>query len=359
MTVNTLGLAIIGAGMMGTLRGRVARANGAVGHITVYDVDRDKAAAVARLIDAQVCESAQQAIENAEVQAVSVSTGPKFHYDIGMQAVRAGRCVLVEKPFTQTVEHARELTSAADENGVGLFVGYSQRFRHQFLSARHHVALGQLGQLTGGLMTFYTTRGRAERRLDREPTASPTGNNFPHLADLALWFMNGELPFRVTAVSSRGPLGRHRDVALTAWTTVQFEGGGVITMGTSWELPPNYPAYHASIGVDMFGTRGVLRNDDSHRDAILSSDGPMIALDAPDMPGLELEQVFLGTYPPGGEAFHQIWGAVKDETDAFISCAARGVTSHDVLSGGGEATNVRTLIAAAAASLESGQPVLV
>ena len=61
-------------------------------------------------------------------------------------------------------------------------------------------------------------------------------------------------------------------------------------------MPPNYPAYHASIGVDLFGTRGVLRIDDSHRDAILSSDFPVIAVDQPDMPGAELEHVFLGTY---------------------------------------------------------------
>ena len=48
---------------------------------------------------------------------------------------------------------------------------------------------------------------------------------------------------------------------------------------------------------------------------------------------------------------------MKEETDAFISCAARQANNHDVLSSGTEATKVRRLIAAAAASLESGQPV--
>ena len=145
--------------MMGTLRGKVARANPAVGHITVYDIDKDRAAATAKLIDASGVRQCRRRPSKApEVQAVSVSTRPGAHHEIGLQAIRSGRAVLIEKPFSRTVEHARELTAAADEHGVGLFVGYSQRFRHHILSARHHVALGQLGDLTGGLMTFYTTR---------------------------------------------------------------------------------------------------------------------------------------------------------------------------------------------------------
>ena len=357
MRDGQIGLAIIGCGMMGSMRARIAAQNAAVGLITLHDIDTEKAATLAREIGAVACDSSDEALEHPDVGAAIISTRPVSHHELGMKAVESTRTVLVEKPFTRETAQAQELTDAARERSVGLFAGYTQRFRPNYMGAKYQVSLGQIGQVTGGLVTFYTTRARAENRLRKEPNGSPTANNFPHAADLALWYMAGSSPTRLTAVTSRGPLGEHADVALTAWCLVEFDSGAVVTIGTSWELPPQYPAYHATMAVDLFGTRGVVRIDDSHSDVLLSSDDRIGTLDAPDMPNLDLKQVFMGTFPPGTRAFGQVWGPVREETEAFIRCAVDGASGHEVLPGGEAAIEVRRVIDAAARSLETGQSV--
>jgi myo-inositol 2-dehydrogenase / D-chiro-inositol 1-dehydrogenase len=348
-------LAVIGCGMMGTIRARVAAHSAGVRSIRLFDTDEGKAQRLAEEIGATVCRSADEALAGAD--AALISTRPGSHHELGLRAIAATRAVFVEKPFTRETATALDLTKAAADHDVGLFAGYTQRFRQNYMTAKYQVQLGQIGQATGGLITFYTTRARAENRLRREPSGSPTANNFPHAADLALWFMGEARPIRITAVTSRGPLGEHRDVALTAWCLLEFDTGAVVTIGTSWELPKQYPAYHATMGADLFGTAGVIRIDDSHRDVFLSSDDRVTTLDAPDMPPLDLNHVFMGTFPPGSHAFGELWGPAREETEAFIRCALNGDRAHPVLPDGHAAVAVRRVIDAASASLERGRPV--
>lgn len=355
MANRPLTLAIIGCGMMGTIRARVAARNAAVGSIRLFDVASEKAGALARLVGGTACSSAEEALDGAD--AAIVSTRPSAHHGLAMQAVASTAAVLVEKPFTKDLGQAREVVAAADERSVGVFAAYSQRFRGKFLGAKQQIEAGSIGDLTGGLVTFYTTKGRAKGRLARERESSPTANNFPHVADLVLWFTEGVAPVRVTTVASRGRLADLDNVMLTAWATLEFENGAIVMTGTSWELPPQYPAYHASLQADLFGTRGVIRIDDTHRDFIVSSEAPVAGLYAPDTPNLSVQHVFMGTFPPGGEAFDQFWGCARDETEAFLECARDGRREHPVLPNGAQAAEVRRLIEAVERSLAQGAPV--
>ena len=62
-----------------------------------------------------------------DVDAVLVTTSPDFHVPIGVEALRAGVHVMVEKPLTLTVRDGLQLTRAAEETGLCLAVAENYR----------------------------------------------------------------------------------------------------------------------------------------------------------------------------------------------------------------------------------------
>src|SRR5438093_9620929 len=62
------------------------------------------------------------------VDAATVATPTVTHFEIAKALLEAGKHVLVEKPFTETPEQARELCDLAHSRGLVLQVGHIERF---------------------------------------------------------------------------------------------------------------------------------------------------------------------------------------------------------------------------------------
>jgi len=63
-----------------------------------------------------------------EVDAVAVSTPTTHHYEVAKFFLLNGKHVMVEKPFTTTLEQAEELISIAEKNNLKIGVGHLERF---------------------------------------------------------------------------------------------------------------------------------------------------------------------------------------------------------------------------------------
>ena len=64
----------------------------------------------------------EQALNKVEADAVVVVTPPNLHTEHCLEALRAGKHVLVEKPFAKTLADAKLLVTEADKNGVTICV---------------------------------------------------------------------------------------------------------------------------------------------------------------------------------------------------------------------------------------------
>ena len=98
----TLGVAIIGCGLIGTKRARAL-----AGQKLVICADLDKARAerlAAATPGAQATDDWRLALRHAGVDAVVVATTNDALAPITLEAIRAGKHVLVEKPAARTVE---------------------------------------------------------------------------------------------------------------------------------------------------------------------------------------------------------------------------------------------------------------
>jgi predicted dehydrogenase len=74
----------------------------------------------------------------AASDAVDIVAPTVHHYDLSMQAIRAGRHVFVEKPMTQTMQQAKAIVEMVKESGVKFQVGHVERFNPALLALKRY-----------------------------------------------------------------------------------------------------------------------------------------------------------------------------------------------------------------------------
>ena len=127
---DTLRLGVVGAGHFGRYHAQKMAALSGARLVAVADVDADRATAVADPLGADAVADHRALI--GQVDAVSVAVPAAAHYAVVKDFLDAGVHVLVEKPFTETVATARELTALAEAKRLVLQVGLIERFSDAF-----------------------------------------------------------------------------------------------------------------------------------------------------------------------------------------------------------------------------------
>lgn len=346
------GIAVIGAGTIGTLRARIATMNPLVDFVVVCDVDAERRDRLAELVDARASyASAADAITHPGVKAVIVATTEESHFEPSIEAINLGKPLLVEKPFTIDAGEGEKLISAATEGGVPLYVGFTQRFRRRYQSAKQHIIDGYFGDLTSITAKIAITRAVAESVIRRAPSTTPSINTLNYSVDLLLWYAEGQRPISVYARHSAGEIRERFDAPDATRAIVEFDGGLIATLDVSWEPPSRHPANVASMGLEIMGRKGMLSVTDNHSDQILVSD---VAIPSPYPPHAEAHAAFVGSAMPGSWALGRFFGPMKDETDAFLESVALG-TVPEALPLGSHGLDVLRLTRAIDESAASGE----
>lgn len=158
-----VGLGIVGCGEVSGAKhlpvlGRIAGVRVAA----VYDVDRERAAAVARRFGvAQVARSMEELVGCTAVDVVGVLTPPASHADVAMAALEAGKHVYVEKPLALTVEECEAMVGAAQRRGCVAVTGFHMRFHRLLREAKRIVRSGRLGTVESIRLVWHSPRGDA------------------------------------------------------------------------------------------------------------------------------------------------------------------------------------------------------
>ena len=349
-----LGIAVIGAGRIGTLRAKLSAKHPSVGFIAISDKDPARAAALAGEAGADIHSGDNFAmIERPEVNAVFVSTPEGEHAAPIMRALELGKPVLVEKPLALTLEDAREILDTLEKTGGKLRIGYSRRFKECFLRAKEQMIHNRLGRVVGGLARVYNSRAQAFAILKRDPHATPVMDVLTYYVDLVCWFMEGNRPVEVIA---RGQHGIFKEAGYGAhdvtWAIVTFDDGAVVNLGVSYALPARYPTLGQSDRVELLGTEGTMIIDDDHLDHILFSDRGVPHAYVPDH---QVNMAFLGSNTAGDWAVGDFWGPLGNETRAWLDHLVTGnPTAHTTPEQA--LVNLETTIAIER-SARTGQPV--
>ena len=94
--------------------------------VGVVDIDASRAREIAQRYRAQPFEHHTDLFN--KVQAVSIAAPTPFHYSIAKDFFLKGIDVLLEKPISNTLEEADELTGLAESRGLIFQIGHLERF---------------------------------------------------------------------------------------------------------------------------------------------------------------------------------------------------------------------------------------
>lgn len=123
-----------------------------------------------------------------EIDLVIVATPTDTHAPLAERALRAGKHVVVEKPFTLSAAEAERLGALAKEQGRCLAVFQNRRWDGDFLTVKRLVEEGRLGKLYSFESHFDRYRPQVKKRWKEE--AGPGGGTLwdlgAHLVDQAL-----------------------------------------------------------------------------------------------------------------------------------------------------------------------------
>ena len=89
----------------------------------------------------------QDILNNKEILLVSVCSPLQTHYEFAKRCLEAGKNVLVEKPFTETTEEAKELFDLAKEKGLVIMPYQNRRFDSDFLLFKEALKNKNLGEI--------------------------------------------------------------------------------------------------------------------------------------------------------------------------------------------------------------------
>ena len=87
------------------------------------------------------------ALEDPGVDAVIVAVPPRFHLDLTLQALQAGKHVLVEKPAFLHIEEYRTAIEARDSAGRVVCVGENDHYKPLAVSLRRLLKQGAIGEM--------------------------------------------------------------------------------------------------------------------------------------------------------------------------------------------------------------------
>lgn len=187
-----MNVGIIGCGLIGSRRARVAREAGDR-VLLVADINPARAQEIAQAADAGWTEDWRQITMHPEVDAVVVATVNNSLLPITHGVLEEGKHVLCEKPLGRNAGEAHKMLIAAQVAGCLLKVGFNHRFHPALRKAQDLVESGKIGPLMS-IRAAYGHGGRPgyDQEWRGNPELAGGGELLDqgvHVIDLCRWFL--------------------------------------------------------------------------------------------------------------------------------------------------------------------------
>ncbi|CAM5480491.1 Gfo/Idh/MocA family protein [Leifsonia shinshuensis] len=226
------GAIVVGAGRMGRAH---AEAWAACGVPVRWAVSPRRRPDLPAAPGARWATSLEEALADPAADIVSICTPTPTHADLAVQALAAGRHVLLEKPIALTLADAERVADAARRAPGVLMVAHVVRFFPGYAALAERVAAGSVGRPRAVLGSRLSAAPEGYEWLEDESRSGGMIVDFAiHDVDQAGSYL-GE-PVAVTAVRAPGP-GFGAPAALT----VEYASGGVAQLLAVSDLPAGAP----------------------------------------------------------------------------------------------------------------------
>jgi len=254
---ETIGFAILGAGMVADYHRQAIAANAELGArlVVVGHYNPARFADISHQCGVP-CVHQEELLAHPEVDVVCVCTPSGQHAAQAVAAASAGKHVLVEKPMALSLADAEAMIAACEQANVQLGVVLQRRAEPLFQRIHRAIQAGDLGDLTLGVVTlpYYRPQAYYDQADWRGTWALDGGgvlmNQGIHLVDLLVWYMGDPVQVQAQAAT----LHRHIEVEDTLAATLRFANGALATITATTTAAPGFP--HR---IEIYGTGGCIQ----------------------------------------------------------------------------------------------------
>ncbi len=241
-----------------------------------------------------------QLLADPSVDVVSVTTHVDDHRQITVDALAAGKHVLLEKPMARSVEDCDRILEAVGRTDRFFMVGHICRFDPRVALAKQAIDEGRLGKI----ISMHARRNLSKEigRMVLDKISALEGDGV-HDADLMLWF-SGSAAVSVYAQEVHPGPGKYPDAG---WAMMRLADGAVGVIESVWHLPQTTP-YQIDARMEIIGTEGALYIDCGNA-----------GLEIHDARGNQLPDTMYWPHMLGGR-----FGILRQELRYFADCVASG-----------------------------------
>ena len=265
-----LNIGIIGCGKIAQVRHIPEyAANENARLVGFFNPSTHRAEEMAAKYGGKVYVTAEDLFADPEIDAVSVCAANYAHAELTIQALRAGKHVLCEKPMAITLEDCERMDAFlhADfrqhgKHAIGKLLSFTTAFRH------------------GGPETWSISPGKGTWFFDKSKAAMGAMADLGiHKTDLLRFLLDQDVvrtTARLATLDKRGPDDELIGVDDNAICVYEMSGGAFGTMTASWTY---YGAEDNS--TVLYGTKGIMRiyDDPDHSIVVIASDGTKTCYD--------------------------------------------------------------------------------
>lgn len=241
--------------------------------VAVHDTNAERARDMAAKQGvAKVHDDVSALLADPEIDAVYIAVPNKFHADLAMAALEAGKHVLIEKPLAMNAREGEAMIAAAGKSGRVLLVGMNQRYIPAAQTIRAAVAAGEGGEIYHAKAYWWRRAGIPKlgtwfthKALAGAGACNDIG---VHALDVCLFMMDNFDPVSVSGATYAkfGPRGlgeggwghsdrEHSDFDVDDFATafIRMRNGATVSFDAVWAS--HYPE-EQKFGVELYGTEG-------------------------------------------------------------------------------------------------------
>lgn len=258
-----LRIGIIGAGRIGQVHARSVAENPNTTLAAVSDPMKDAAQSVVDRFGGKVVDTAEELINDPDVDAVIICSPTPFHGDHIVAVTEAGKPVLCEKPLAMDSESVASIKERLEGLNPRVMMGFNRRFDPTLGGAKAIADSGKIGTVEQVSI------------ISRDPAAPPksyievSGGIFKdmtiHDFDMARFILGD--------IKSVFATGQNLDPELA--DTGDFDGAVIVMTNADGKVATVTNSRHCATGydqrVEIFGTDGMACGDNVHVNATRTS----------------------------------------------------------------------------------------
>lgn len=191
----TIGFGIVGCGMIAKFHARAIQEIAGAKLVGCFNHQPARAEAFAEEFSCTPYTELRAMLARPEVKVVTICTPSGAHLEPAVEAAKAGKHVIVEKPLEVTTRRCDRLIRACEKSQVKLGTIFPSRFHESARLLKKAVEQGRFGKvaLADAYVKWYRTQGYYDSGAWRGTWALDGGgalmNQAIHSVDLLLWLM--------------------------------------------------------------------------------------------------------------------------------------------------------------------------